>query len=293
MTTLKTRLGWFGRGVLMGIADLVPGVSGGTIALVTGIYPRLLAALAGLKPQQLQVLWQQGWRPFWQALDGSFLAVLGLGILSAILIFSHAVGWLLGAAPMLLWGFFAGILLLALSVLWRSVAWSLPRIVLALIGAGMALSLLWVEGFQLPSTYWGVFMGGAIAISALLLPGISGSLILLLLGLYLPAMDAVRSLDWGWLMWFAAGCATGILAFSRVLHHLLQHYYAATLAALVGLVAGALPRLWPWQSAVAEAQWSLEWPDSVLSLFWGLFGVILGLGFFWVLQRWLLRDSIA
>jgi len=293
MTTLKTRLGWFGRGVLMGVADLVPGVSGGTIALITGIYPRLLAALAGLKPQQLQVLWQQGWRPFWQALDGTFLATLGLGILSAIFLFSHLVGWLLAQVPMLLWGFFGGILLLALGVLWRSVEWSLLRSGLALLGASLALSLLWVEGFQLPSTHWGVFVGGAIAISALLLPGISGSLILLLLGLYLPAMDAVRSLDVSWLVWFAAGCATGILIFSRLLHHLLQQYEGATLAALTGLVLGALPRLWPWQSAVAEVQWSLEWPDSVLSLFWGLFGVILGLVFFWVLQRWLLRDSIA
>lgn len=293
MQRLMMGLGWFGRGALMGVADLVPGVSGGTIALITGIYPRLLAALAGIHPRLLQVLWQQGLRAFWRALDGSFLLSLGVGILSAILIFSHAVGWMLVQAPMVLWGFFAGILLLALAALMRAVAWSTPRLLMALVAAGLALSLMWLDGLQLPATGWGVFLGGAVAISALMLPGISGSLILLMLGLYVPAMDAVRSLDVSWLLWFGAGCGTGILLFSRLLHQLLKHYYEATLAALTGLVIGALPRLWPWQSAVGEVHWALHWPNSAMSLFWGIFGVILGLVFFRVLQTWLLREHIA
>lgn len=286
---MKLALGWFLRGAMMGVADLVPGVSGGTIALITGIYPRLLAALAGIRPQCLQVLWQQGWRAFWQALDGTFLTLLGSGILSAIFLFSHAVGWMLTYAPMVLWGFFGGILLLALVALVQTVRWSAWRVLLAVLGASVALSLLWVDGFALPNTGWGIFLGGAIAISALMLPGISGSLILLLLGLYVPAMAAVRGLDISWLLIFAAGCATGVVLMSRLLHHLLQQYYGATLAVLTGLVAGALPRLWPWQTAVSALDWSLQWPDSGLSVGLGIMGVLLGLGFFWILQRWLQR----
>lgn len=293
MRRLTECLGWFGRGVLMGVADLVPGVSGGTIALITGIYPRLLAALAGLQPRLLSVWWQRGWRAFWQALDGTFLVLLSLGIGSAILVFSHLIGWLLVYIPMVLWGFFAGVLLLALTVLMRDVAWSKARVLLALGAGCLALSLLWLDGLQLPTSGWGVFVGGAVAIIALLLPGISGSLILLMLGLYLPAMEAVRSFDLSWLMLFGAGCVAGILMFSRLLHQLLQHYYQATLAALTGLVMGALPRLWPWQSALGDEHWAWQWPDSLLSLFWGIFGVILGLVFFRMLQKWLLREHIA
>lgn len=289
MIRLRPGLGWFMRGLMMGLADLVPGVSGGTMALITGIYPRLLAALAGLKPQLLRVLWQQGGVAFWRALDGSFLAGVGLGILSAIFAFSHAVGWLFTHVPMLLWGFFAGILCLALVALMQAVRWSPLRFVLAVLGATLAVSLVWFEGVQLPHSGWGVFVGGAIAISALLLPGISGSLILLLLGLYVPALAAVRSFDVAWLLIFAAGCATGILLMSRLLHTLLQRYEAATMALLTGLVVGALPRLWPWQSSVTDPNWALHWPHSASSLFWGMFGVILGLVFFRMLQQWLLR----
>lgn len=269
--------GWFARGLLMGIADMVPGISGGTIALITGIYTRLIGALASFRFNQLGQLARGQIRSVWQQIDGTFLLVLLTGILTSILLMSHLVGWLLSEQPVVLWSFFLGVLLLALRDIVRRVQWGRAEGLVALAGAALALVTLVAGGVALEVTLMWLFLGGMLAITAMILPGISGSLILLLLGLYAPAVEAVRTLDWLLLLAFASGCATGILVFSRLLHWLMREYGNLALAGMCGIVAGAMPRLWPWQLDSGKAQLQVRLPEGTVELGLGILVLLAGM----------------
>ncbi|TVP57045.1 MAG: DUF368 domain-containing protein [Halomonadaceae bacterium] len=236
----------------MGAADIVPGVSGGTIALITGIYLRLLSALGALPTAAVTLLRQRQWGPFWQRIEGNFLLLLGLGILSSIFLLANLITWLLLEHTVLLWSFFTGLILAAIVFLARQISqWSFLAGLLLVLGALVAWSITRMTPVEPQLSYWVIFGGGALAISAMILPGISGSFILLLLGLYGPVLQAVRDLDFALLLVFAAGCLTGLLGFARLVAEALRQFPGQTLALLTGFMIGALPAVWPWQQAVS------------------------------------------
>lgn len=245
--------GIFLRGLLMGAADIVPGVSGGTMAFITGIYDTLLGSIRSFDLQFLAKLFRLDIAGAWQHVNGTFLLALLLGIATSILSLAQLVSWLLEFHPVPLWAFFFGLILAsALVLLWEVSEWSAAVVLSLLAGVGIALLIALSPAIRLDFGLAGVFLAGFVAICAMILPGISGSFILVLLGMYGPVLEAIKAFDLVFLLVFAVGCASGLLCFSRVLHWLLHRYHQATMALLTGFLFGSLPVVWPWKRVV---QW--------------------------------------
>ncbi len=244
---MKDYLQWLIKGLAMGAADVVPGVSGGTLAFILGIYERLLAAISSVNIRAVKLLLGGQFKALWQHIDGTFLLCLFSGILLSIFSLANVISYLLVHRPVPLWAFFNGLILASLPVLLRSVSWSTQRAGLLLLGVVFAVMVGMLAPVQMQPAPYLFFFAGAIAICAMILPGISGSFILLIFGMYAPIMLAVTELQFGTLTLVASGCLVGLLSFSRSLHWLLRHYHDATLALLTGVVMGALYRIWPWQ----------------------------------------------
>ncbi|WP_108126827.1 DUF368 domain-containing protein [Saccharospirillum mangrovi] len=249
---MKQRLIWFAKGAVMGMADAVPGVSGGTMALITGIYERLIAALAAVRIDTARQALQGDWAGAWRKLDGNFLLSLGLGILLSLFTTLHVMHLLLEQAPQLVWAFFGGLILASLVVLMRRHHWQWIDVPLMTVGALLAVGIALSSALNLPPTPVWLVLGGALAISAMLLPGISGSFILLLLGLYPAVVEAISDMNLIIVAWVALGCLLGLLAFSRLLNALLARWHDRVLGFMLGFVLGALLKVWPWQ---AQEQW--------------------------------------
>ena len=273
-------LQWIIKGMAMGAADVVPGVSGGTLAFILGIYQRLLAAISAFNLDALQLLIKGRFKALWQHLDATFLLCLFGGILLSIFSLAGIISYFLHYRPVPLWALFCGLIITAIPHLCRSIQWSAWRLVLCLIGVAVAVAVGMLSPQQLEPSAWMFFVAGAVAICAMILPGISGSFILLMSGMYAPVLLAVSEHQFGVLLLFALGCIFGLLSFSRFLNWLLRHYHDASLALLIGVVIGALYRIWPWQ---ADEALFLPWQypvelgaaDSWLALGCALAGVIL------------------
>ncbi|MBX2807231.1 MAG: DUF368 domain-containing protein [Cellvibrionaceae bacterium] len=238
----------------MGAADLVPGVSGGTVAFITGIYQRLLAALKSLNPLSLRLWLREGFKAFWAAIDGGFLLILFAGILTSVLSLATIISHALAQYPILVWSFFFGLVSASVVYLARQIPrWQWQQLLAIALAAAIALAISAMRPAQLPAQWWMLFIAGAIAICAMILPGISGSFILLLMGLYSVVIDALKTFDSLLLISFAGGCGVGLLGFSHLLSWLLLRYYYTTLAFLTGFLLGALPLLWPWKQVVETA----------------------------------------
>tara|TARA_B100001059_G_scaffold229939_1_gene263345 strand:- start:476 stop:1399 length:924 start_codon:yes stop_codon:yes gene_type:complete len=241
----------FLRGVAMGAADVVPGVSGGTIAFISGIYDRLLAAIAACTPDKLIWLLRGRIAETWRAVDGAFLATLLAGILCSIASLARLITYLLEHHGVLLWSFFFGLILVSVYLVGREISrWNAWTLLAAVAGALFAYVITVASPLALSVTPLNVFLGGCIAICAMILPGISGSFILLLLGLYSGVLHAVKTADLGLLGLFALGCVVGLLSFSRLLSWLLSHARNVTLAFLTGLLVGSLNKVWPWKQTL-------------------------------------------
>lgn len=245
-------VGIFLRGAAMGTADLVPGVSGGTVALITGIYPRLLAAVTAADAAAVRLLLKGQWLGLWRHVDGAFLLPLMLGIGSAIFALASTLKLLLETQPLLVWSFFCGLVLLSSLALIRTEMTKLTPMVglMFFIGVVIMLTLGLGTGISFPQHLGGFFVAGLLGICAMILPGISGSFILLLLGMYGPIITAVADRELLPLLVFAVGCAVGLLTFSRFLTFVLARARVATLALLVGFLLGSLVILWPWQQVL-------------------------------------------
>ncbi len=242
------------KGMLMGAADAVPGVSGGTIAFITGIYEELIHSLRSFDIVALRLLFTLGPVAAWQHVNGTFLLVLLSGILLSLLSLSHLVLFLLETQAPLLWSFFFGLILASMWSLCRTVPqWHSNVLIAFATGAVVAYAITQVTPSALEPTSLFVFLSGMIAICAMILPGISGSFILLLLGMYTPIMQAIQGLEFVTLGLFGAGCAIGLLAFSRVLDWAFSHHRATTLALLGGFMLGSLGKVWPWKYTTAYA----------------------------------------
>ena len=235
----------------MGAADAVPGVSGGTIAFITGIYEELIYSLKQCSVSALKVLFSSGLKAAWQHINGSFLVALFGGILISILTVSRVVLFLLDNHPILLWSFFFGLILAAVwSVIRHIEKWKVSILVAFLLGVVSAFYVTTITPTTIETSNTIVFLSGMIAICAMILPGISGSFILLLLGMYAPMLTAVKELQYITLSIFAAGCVTGLLSFSHVLNWMFTHFKTMTLALLGGFMLGSLNKVWPWKQTL-------------------------------------------
>ena len=240
------------KGACMGAADVVPGVSGGTIALLMGIYQRLIDAIHSVLPA-LPLLLRGRLRLFWRSIDGTFLALLFGGILLSVLSIAKLMTWLLETHPVQVWSLFFGLILASSFFVLKGVGKLRIQHLLAMvagIAAAAAISLL--SPAETPDAWWFIFLSGAIAICAMILPGISGSFILLLLGKYEFIMQAVTTMNVPVLMLFAAGAVVGLLSFSQLLSWLLKQYYATTLSLLSGFMLGSLVKVWPWKEEFSD-----------------------------------------
>lgn len=250
--TIRDYLGLFLKGVMMGAADVVPGVSGGTIAFITGIYEELINTIKGFNPAALRVLFKQGPKAFWTQVNGSFLLVLLAGIVSSIATIAGGVLFLLASYPVLLWAFFFGLILASVWLVMSHIdKWDMNLISSFIIGAFSAYLITSLAPVSVEPTAMMVFISGAIAICAMILPGISGSFILLLLGMYAHILTAVKTADIQLISLFMLGCIIGIMSFSRVLSWMFSHYHQVTLALLAGFMLGSLNKVWPWKYTVS------------------------------------------
>lgn len=247
-TAKQSTLGIIARGCLMGAADIVPGVSGGTMALITGIYARLLNALGHVPEATLVLVRQRSIADAFRRVDGAFLLLLLTGILISVISLAHGIGYLLEHHERLVRGFFFGLVVGAIIHVGRQVPhWRSPAFTGLVLGALVAWGITQLTPATLSLTPFIAFGAGFIAISAMILPGISGSFILLLLGLYEPVLAAVRGGDLAILGLFAVGCALGLVAMARAVSATLARYPSATLAVLAGIMLGSLANLWPWR----------------------------------------------
>lgn len=250
---MKSRLFLFLKGVAMGAADVVPGVSGGTIAFISGIYEELLLSIRSITPVNIAMLWQKGFGSFWKAINGSFLAVLLSGILLSIFSLAKLFGYLLTHHPVPLWSFFFGLIVASLIVVGRKVSnWGLTSVLAFQTGMIIGYTIISSVPTETTESLWFVFLSGAIAICAMILPGISGSFILLLLGKYEFMLQSISEMRIAVIAVFGVGCVVGLLSFARLLSWMFKKYHDMTVALMVGFMLGSLPKVWPWKEV-------LEW----------------------------------
>ena len=237
-------------GLTMGAADVVPGVSGGTMAFIMGIYEELVEALKSFNGRLLRMLLRLRFREAVAAVPWRFLIVLGAGISGAILVLAGPAGWLLDHQPAPLFAFFLGLVLASIVTVGTRLRWSVTRALCLLAGTGAAWWLVGLVPMAMPHDTVTLFLSGAAAITAMILPGISGSFVLLILGQYEFTIDAVRNRDFLAILPLASGAAFGILAFVRVLSWLLRRHHEITIALLIGFMVGSLRRIWPFKAVV-------------------------------------------
>lgn len=239
------------KGIGMGAADVVPGVSGGTIAFIVGIYEELIESIKSVNMQALKLFFTFKWKAFWKAINGNFLLSLVLGIGISIFSLAKVITYLLVNHPILVWAFFFGLVLASTWIVALDVKqWNWKTVLSFLFGAVFAFFITMATPAKTPDDYWFIFICGAVAICAMILPGISGSFILVLLGKYFYIMEAVKSLKISVLLVFLGGIVVGITSFSRILSYALRRFHDITIAVLSGFMLGSLNKVWPWKNVV-------------------------------------------
>lgn len=239
------------KGCAMGMADVVPGVSGGTIAFISGIYEELLDSIKSIDLEAIKLLFTGKFRALWKKINGNFLFSLIAGIGVAILTMARLMTYMLENHPTITWSFFFGLIIASALMVAREVKhWSAAPIVTMIIGAVLSYWITVVSPATTPNDWWFVMLSGAIAICAMILPGISGAFILLLMGKYMFIMEAVTQMNIGVLALFAVGAIVGIVSFSHVLSWLLAKWHDATVTLLMGFMIGSLNKVWPWKQTL-------------------------------------------
>jgi len=253
---MKRLPGIFARGMAMGAADVVPGVSGGTLALITGIYEELINSLGNLHPRLLLVWKQQGFMAFWRAGNLGFLVTLFAGIITSIALFARLITWMMQHYPVPLWAFFCGLIIASIWVVLRPVTrYTVTLWLCFTVAAAVAWWIGTLPGLR-HAAGDGVlvyFLAGAVAICAMILPGISGSFILVLLGMYAPVLAAVKQFELPLLLAFVAGCAVGLLSFVHLLKWMLHRFHDPVMGLLAGFMVGSVNKLWPWRVEVPDS----------------------------------------
>ena len=287
------------KGLAMGAADAVPGVSGGTIAFISGIYEELISTISNVNGSLFKTLFSKGFKAFWQQANGNFLLALLSGIIVSFVSFMKLAKYLLEYHPVLIWSFFFGLIVASIYFVGKQITkWNVTSVLALIIGAVIAFYISKIPSLGTNENPWFLFIAGAIAICAMILPGISGSFILIILGAYKTLSQAIHDIDIKKIIIFGTGALVGLLSFSHVLKWLFKHYHNVTLALLTGFIFGSLNKVWPWKKTLTWHTNSkgIESPllqESVLPLSfegdsqWLVAAVLMTLGFLtiFVLER--------
>lgn len=310
------RIFLFLKGMAMGAADVVPGVSGGTIAFITGIYEELLNSIKSISGHTFTVLFKEGLPAAWRQINGTFLIILLAGIATSVLSLAKGLNHLLETQPVLIWSFFFGLIVASAWLIGKSVKkWQAGTVAALLVGLGIAYYITVATPAQTSEAYWFVFLSGALAICAMILPGISGSFILLLLGKYKFIIEALSEFKWQVIAIFILGCVAGLLTFARLLSWMFRHYHNLTIALLTGFMIGSLNKVWPWKKVLewgtdrhgealplvekSISPWAYaELPQNALlsssnnpQLVWAIVAAFAGFAIIWVLERGSAKSS--
>ena len=240
------------KGMAMGAADVVPGVSGGTIAFISGIYEELLASISNVNFELLKTLKSDGIKAAWKQVNGSFLLALFIGIFISIISLAKTIKWLLENEPILLWSFFFGLVLASIIYIGKQISkWNTKAIIILIIGAFVAYYITTLNPLVTEnSSLLFMFLAGSIAICAMILPGISGAFIMVLLGAYKPILSALNDRDYKTVATVFLGAIVGLLVFSKILKWMFTNYKNYTLAILTGFIVGSLNKIWPWKETL-------------------------------------------
>jgi len=235
----------------MGAANVIPGVSGGTMALILGIYEELINAIRSINLKFLRLITIFHIKEALSSVSWPFLVPVGLGVLLATFSLAEVLSWLLDRYPVIVWSFFFGLILSSVITVSRVVkTWRIPTIVAIAVGTITAYFLFGVIPVSTPNASWFIFVSGFIAICAMILPGISGAYILVLLGKYHYILEALNNKDFFTLFIIASGALVGLISFAQILGWLLKKYHDLTMAILIGLMLGSLRKIWPWKETV-------------------------------------------
>ncbi|MBT8320129.1 MAG: DUF368 domain-containing protein [Eudoraea sp.] len=286
------------KGMAMGAADVVPGVSGGTIAFISGIYEELISSLSNIGPGLFRTLGREGIKASWKALNGNFLLAVFIGIAISIISLARLISWLLVNQPVLLWSFFFGLVLASVFFVAKGIKrWNIAVIIMFAAGAVLAYFITGLPPSENSGSLPYLFLSGALAVCAMILPGISGAFILVLLGSYKTVLDAVHERDLIIIATVGAGAVFGLLSFAKLLKWMFGHYKNVTLALLTGFILGSLNKIWPWKEVLSTRVYGekvipvLEknvWPwifEGNNQLEWAVLLSILGFCLIFVLER--------
>ncbi|WP_434353380.1 DUF368 domain-containing protein [Psychrobacter sp. HD31] len=276
------------KGIAMGAADIVPGVSGGTIALIAGIYTRLISAISRADLKILKI-WKNGglingFIDVWKYMDATFLLVLAAGIGTSVITLAGFISHMLKNQPLIIWSLFFGLMLATVLILFKEIKdWNIKRILLFIAGLLIAIGISLAPNVTGTPSLPYLFFAGSIAICAMILPGVSGSFILVLLGAYNAVLTAVHQMQLSVLATVFTGMICGLLAFSKLLKWLLSRFYQATLALLTGFIAGSLLKVYPWQ---VDGQYFLpqNYPDGA-HLVTALILMMIGAGLVFIISH--------
>ncbi len=245
------------KGMAMGAADVVPGVSGGTIAFISGIYEELISSINNINLSLFTTLRKEGLKAFWEKANGNFLLALFLGIFISVLSLAKILSWLLDNKPILLWSFFFGLVLASIIFVGKEITkWTVATIVTFCAGTVLAFFITELPPSENVDSLPYLFLSGALAVCAMILPGISGAFILVLLGSYKTILDALHERDMKIIITVAIGAVFGLLSFARILKWMFSHYKNITLALLTGFILGSLNKIWPWKKVLETKTFS-------------------------------------
>ena len=252
MRSIKDYAILFFKGIAMGAADVVPGVSGGTIAFITGIYEELINSIKLINGGTLLLLLKFKLVDFWRSINGSFLASVLFGIIVSIFSLAKLISYLLDMHAIKVWSFFFGLVVIsAITILREIKKWNIGVVFMLIVGVAVAYYITIASPASTPNHWWFILLSGAIAICAMILPGISGAFILLILGKYEYVTDALHQLNIPVIVLFVVGCVLGLLSFVRVISWVLEKYYYMMVALLSGFMIGSLNKVWPWKQVLS------------------------------------------
>ena len=251
------------KGLLMGAANVIPGVSGGTLAFMTGIYQELIDSIKSIDSEAVRLLFKGKFKEFWKKINGSFLLAVAIGVIISIFSLALLLKHLLDTNPIQVWSFFFGLILVSTVIIMKELGkFNIQNAIGFIIGAAFGVFICIATPASTPDNLFFIFLCGAIAFCTMILPGISGSFILLLLGKYAFMLEAVSDLKIVILLVFAVGGIVGLLLFSHFLSWLMKKYYNATLSMLCGLMCGSLLKVWPWKETLASGTDHPLWPGQ-------------------------------
>lgn len=286
------------KGMAMGAADVVPGVSGGTIAFISGIYEELITSINSIDLSLLKTLKKEGFKALWSKINGNFLAALFLGIFISVLSLAKVLSWLLENHDILLWSFFFGLVFASVFFVGKEIKkWTISTVIVFIIGAFAAYFITELPPNENVESLPFLFLSGALAVCAMILPGISGAFILVLLGSYKTILDAVHEKDLKIVLTVGLGAVFGLLSFARLLKWMFSNYKNLTLSLLTGFILGSLNKIWPWKKVLATRTFGDKtvviddvnvWPsafDGNNQLILALILALIGFSLIFILER--------